>query len=367
VTTRTLIKAAPAAITLALAAGAASAVSMDKTVTVVVDDEARTVHTYGASVSDVLESAGLRADSKDALAPTADSKVDDGSRIVLKRGKPIALNVDGAQREVWTTATTVDGALRQLGMHAEGAQVSADRSRRIPLQGMALQVRIPRAVTVIDGGQPPRGLSSTAMTVGELLAQQGTPLGQQDTVAPVADAPVTPGMTIEVTRVHNETRVERESVDIPVEEVEDPQLASGEEVVDSPGKAGERMVTYRILMSNGHEIGREKLGSKDVTPASPRRIRVGPEVKAPAVSSGSAWDRLASCESGGDWSTNSGNGYYGGLQFDKSTWDAYGGDQYAAYPHQASREEQIAVAEKVRDSRGNYGAWPTCSSEAGLA
>jgi hypothetical protein len=84
------------------------------------------------------------------------------------------------------------------------------------------------------------------------------------------------------------------------------------------------------------------------------------------VGNGSVWDRLAACEAGGNWSTSTGNGYYGGLQFNKGTWDSYGGDAYAEYPHQASREEQIATAEKLRDSRGGYGAWPACSSRLGL-
>lgn len=74
------------------------------------------------------------------------------------------------------------------------------------------------------------------------------------------------------------------------------------------------------------------------------------------------WDALAECESSGDWSINSGNGYYGGLQFDDSTWSAYGGDQYASSAHEASREQQITVAEKVLDAQGSN-AWPGCSGQ----
>ncbi|MFY2786920.1 resuscitation-promoting factor Rpf1 domain-containing protein [Rhodococcus sp. KRD162] len=79
----------------------------------------------------------------------------------------------------------------------------------------------------------------------------------------------------------------------------------------------------------------------------------------------SDWDRLAQCEAGGNWAINTGNGYQGGLQFSPSTWNAHGGQQYAATANQASREEQIAVAEKVLDSQG-WGAWPSCSSSLGL-
>ncbi|MFJ8937002.1 transglycosylase family protein [Streptomyces sp. NPDC102365] len=73
----------------------------------------------------------------------------------------------------------------------------------------------------------------------------------------------------------------------------------------------------------------------------------------------SEWDTVAQCESGGNWSINTGNGYYGGLQFSASTWAAYGGSSYASTADQASKSQQIAVAEKVLASQGK-GAWPSC-------
>jgi len=84
-----------------------------------------------------------------------------------------------------------------------------------------------------------------------------------------------------------------------------------------------------------------------------------------SAASDSTWDSLAECESGGDWSINTGNGYYGGLQFSQQTWEAFGGTEYASSADQASRGEQIATAEKVLDGQG-WGAWPACSAELGL-
>jgi hypothetical protein len=78
------------------------------------------------------------------------------------------------------------------------------------------------------------------------------------------------------------------------------------------------------------------------------------------------WDRIAQCESGGDWHINTGNGYYGGLQFAASTWNAYGGTAYAPTADRASRSQQIAVATKVQRAQG-WGAWPTCSARAGAS
>jgi len=94
----------------------------------------------------------------------------------------------------------------------------------------------------------------------------------------------------------------------------------------------------------------------------------GVAIAAPLMAAGNAsaataseWDTVAQCESGGNWSINTGNGYYGGLQFSASTWAAYGGTQYAAQANQASKSQQISVAEKVLASQGK-GAWPVCGT-----
>jgi resuscitation-promoting factor RpfA len=77
------------------------------------------------------------------------------------------------------------------------------------------------------------------------------------------------------------------------------------------------------------------------------------------------WERLANCESGGRWHINTGNGYYGGLQFSRSTWKAFGGRRFAHNAHRAKKFEQIKVAERVRRHQG-WGAWPTCSQRIGV-
>ena len=88
-------------------------------------------------------------------------------------------------------------------------------------------------------------------------------------------------------------------------------------------------------------------------------------VPANYASGDTVWDQLAQCESSGNWAANTGNGYYGGLQFSQATWLGYDGGEFAEYPHQATREEQITVAERLRDARG-YQPWPACRAELGL-
>ena len=104
-------------------------------------------------------------------------------------------------------------------------------------------------------------------------------------------------------------------------------------------------------------LARRKAAAAQPAPAKPRASR-GSERSTPT----GVWDRLAQCESGGNWRINTGNGYYGGLQFSLGSWRAVGG---SGYPHQASRTEQIARGEKLKAKQG-WGAWPACTRKLGL-
>lgn len=100
-----------------------------------------------------------------------------------------------------------------------------------------------------------------------------------------------------------------------------------------------------------------------VAPAAAPVQRSVQRTSAPVVADGSVWDRLAQCEAGGNWSINTGNGYYGGLQFNLSSWQAVGG---SGLPSDASREEQIMRGQMLQ-SRQGWGAWPACSAKLGLS
>lgn len=104
-----------------------------------------------------------------------------------------------------------------------------------------------------------------------------------------------------------------------------------------------------------------QIGTAAVMVATGAALATGSADAAPV----SVWDRVAACESSGNWSINTGNGYYGGLQFSAGTWRSYGGGAYAATADQASKSQQITVAERVLDGQGP-GAWPVCGPRAGL-
>lgn len=137
-------------------------------------------------------------------------------------------------------------------------------------------------------------------------------------------------------------------------------------IVTIPSPPGPRAIGAEVLVAPALPTpAAVPMEATLVTVATPRPA---PRAAAPVTGGtvdGSVWDRLAQCESGGNWAINTGNGYYGGLQFDYGTWHAYGGGAYAQYAHQATREQQIAIAEKLHAARG-FQPWPACRAKLGL-
>ena len=126
----------------------------------------------------------------------------------------------------------------------------------------------------------------------------------------------------------------------------------------------------RLRLPNHHQVKpwlARAASAATPAPASAAPATTSSPASAPATASPSAlpsaiganWSAIAACESGGNWSANTGNGFYGGLQFSQGTWDAYGGGQYAASANEASQSQQIAVAQRVLAGQG-IGAWPVC-------
>ena len=144
-------------------------------------------------------------------------------------------------------------------------------------------------------------------------------------------------------------------------------LYIGQSTLTRAGIPGKRLATYDVTRRAGKVTDRTLLRAKVQRKAVDEIVTIGTKPKpepVAATSGGSGvWDRLAQCESGGNWQINTGNGYYGGLQFNLGTWRSYGG---SGRPDQASKAEQIRIATKLRDAAGGYGAWPGCASKLGL-
>lgn len=361
---RRFLKAAIGSVLLTAAGGGATAMAMSKSVTLDVDGQEHTVYTFGDTVNEVLDSEGLNAGSHDVLSPSPNASVSDGGTIVLDRGRQLELTVDGQQQEQWVHSGTIGEALKQLNVDTKGAWISTDPSAEIPLKGVSVEVRTPKTVDLIDGAKQPREVNTTAVTVGDLLSDQSLALGEKDVVRPGSATRLTDGMQVMVSRTGITVINSKKTLAPPVKEVQDAAMYTDEQQVIDPGKSGMAIVTYRITKTNGSENKREKIAAKIVVKPHTKVIKVGTKERpAPDVSglSASAWDQLADCESSGDWQINSGNGFYGGVQFDYSTWLSNGGGQYAPRADLATREQQIAIASKVYNARGSS-PWPVCGS-----
>lgn len=497
-----------AALVCALTVGGGTVAAMTKTVTISVDGSTRQVVTLAGSVDGALAAAGLTVEAHDALAPAGAASISEGSKIALNRGREFSVLLDGKRQTVWTTARTVDEALAELGRNPADYQLSANRSRAIPLDGLQVTGASLHTVSMTGPSVKSAGVTSAARTVGELLEEQGVTLGRNDRVSPAVgtvltdgtavtvrtlptvliadgngratarvsnlktvgdllqaqhvtvgkDDLVTPststrlrqGLKITITRVGYQLVTKTQAVTQPADQiVPDDAMDIGTTTVVRRGHAGALQITYRRKLVNGKSGAPQEVSRKTVKPAVATVAHAGTYVEpvivsipsptptssssesststteassstspapasttpasttpasttptstvststasttpssrpttsstptssapsTPAGGSGSAdspgswsvnWDAIAKCESTNNWSINTGNGYYGGLQFDSGTWLSNGGGAYADRADHATKNQQIAIAEKVYAARG-LGPW-ACGYAAG--
>ena len=247
------------------------------------------------------------------------------------------------------------------------------------------EIALPQVVEITVADETKEVLTSGG-TVQDVLNNAGVEVGEDDKVSPKLDQNINDDTAITVTIVEKTEVTEEETVEFETTTKNDSSLEKGKTKTDTEGVNGTANVTYEIVTENGEEVEKTEI-SREVTKEPTNEVILRgtkepepePEASsdssessggntgasAPSVPSGSVWDRLAQCESGGNWSTNTGNGYYGGLQFSASTWSGYGGGQYAPTADKATRAQQIAIAEKVRAGQG-WGAWPSCTSQLGI-
>ncbi|MEX3504674.1 transglycosylase family protein [Corynebacterium sp. LK2510] len=347
--------------------GAATAAATSKNVTVDVNGEAATVRTFSADVEGALKAAGVEVGAKDLVYPALGETVASGDLVTVRTAKPVALVVDGAEQQLSSTAATVADLIGEAGVSAAAA---ADVDLDQPVtDGMTVDITTPKIVAINDGGNIVY-TAAAKKTVGELLASRGIAVDTNDRVSLPLDAPMAENLEIRIDRVEEINTTETVEFDAPATYIDDASLEQGVEEVRTPGTPGERAQTTRTIVVNGQVESVEQLEAEETRPAVPATIVRGTKpgtaaASAPAVAGGSVWDAIAACESGGNWAINTGNGYHGGLQFNPQTWAAYGGTAYAPTADQATREQQIAIAQKTQAAQG-WGAWPACTAKLGL-
>jgi len=311
---RKLIITGVAAVFAVGGAGVATASSLQKEVTLVVDGQTVHVNGYVSTVGDVLAKRSVALEEKDTVQPSAETQVKDGETITVTRirAKQVTMAHDGTTSTLSTFSSTVAGALYDAGV----------------------------SINIADRVSP-------------------------EITDPLADA-----QTITVKRVVITSAQTTEPIAFTSSNVKDATTAKGTQKVTTPGANGVKTSTYQVVTVDGVEEPRT-LVSQTESPATNQVTSVGTKVATTAptattaapvatststaggdLSNAAMWDKVAACESGGNWSINTGNGYYGGLQFRTSTWLGAGGGQFAPRADLASREQQITVANRIYATSG---------------
>ena len=358
-----------------LLGGTAAWASADgtKSVDLRIDGQDRALSTSAPTVGAALTAAGVNVGDHDLVAPDPTAPLKDKSEIVVRRGHLLHLTVDGKARDVWVNATSVDEALGQLGYDSSNF-VSVSRSMRLDAGATAIDINSPKRLTfAVDGRN--QSVITSGRTVFDAVALAAIYVGPNDRLS-------VPGTSL--TRNDEVIRIQRvrfgeitEQVPVPFQTVtqNDPTALVGSNTVVASGQPGSNAVTYELVYVDGKLTGKvparsvvlrspvnqiQKVGTQAApVAATPAPTGTNTGVTPPPSTSGLNWDAVAACEAGGNWHINTGNGFYGGLQFDSGTWLSNGGGAYAPRADLATREQQIAIATKLYDARGSS-PWPVC-------
>ena len=381
-TSRKLASLTAALIFLTTAGAGVGYAALVKDVTLTVEGEATELRGFHSTVGDVLASEGIEVGQHDFVQPAIDAKVKDGQDVIVRYGRQLHVDVDGVQTSYWTTAQTLDAAIRDLGLRLEGAELSASRSQPLGRSGLSLDVTMPKDVTLTADGET-TDITTTTLTVGQLLEDKGVTVGPKDILSPAADTAIAAGLDVVIKRVTVEQKTATHAIAFTTSEKKTDSLYKGETKTETKGVEGSKDITTEYTYTDG-ELTKEEIVSENVTKEPTTRVvlvgtksRPAPKPAAqstrsssssgsstPARSAGNTsgaglnlanaamWDRIAMCESTQRWNINTGNGYYGGLQFDRATWLSVGGDDFAPRADLATRAQQITVANRLYAQRG---------------
>ena len=268
-------------------------VSLDKTVSVEVDGQPRSVRTFAGTVGGVLDQLDIEPGSHDLVAPAQDVEVKQGSRIVVRRGRQLLLTLNGKTRTVWVTALSVEEALDQLAVrNAHGAFVSASRSRPLPLEGMSLTVRTQGRVNILADGKV-HSVITTAPTLKDVFAEARVKLAKTDKVSKPLTALPTDGLTVRVTRVRGGKETENIAVPFGTVRKADPSMWLGETRVVTRGVPGVRVRTWALTYTDKKLTGRKRVGDKLVRKPVTQVIHYGTKRRTVDMLN---WGALARCE-----------------------------------------------------------------------
>ena len=379
---RTTVISVAAATALLVAGTAAAAVGTSyRHVTVEVDGVTHDVSGFFTTAGDALSTAGVSVGAHDLVAPASDQRVASGDTVVVRTATEYDVTVDGNQTTAWSTAPSISGVLAALP--ASASSMAADRSYTRAEMPVA---ETGETIYVIADGTTTDIVASSSEGTTAILEKAGVSAGPIDRVTLENKDGET---TLRVARVVRGTVSTTTEIPYETEEREDAEAEEGTEKTVQEGVAGSEVteayqetidgnVTVSAVLSTTRTEPTKRVVSKGTkakktedTPASSSSGAAssgssssGSSPAAPAAVSGddaAIWAAIAQCESGGNPSINTGNGYYGMYQFSLPTWRSVGG---SGLPSDASVEEQTMRA-RMLQQRSGWGQWG-CAYRLGL-
>ena len=330
----------------------------------------------GETIGDALENAGITLDSHDVVEPAVTQKlIASEYQINIYRARPVTV-VDGPMRQrVVTAYQTAEQIAIDSGvtLFAED-ETKITRSSDFINDGAGLQVAIDRATafnfTLYGKSSEARTQSST---VGGMLKDKGVTLAENDRVSVPISTPIVPGLDVRVWREGKQTITVDEEIDFTIEKIQDADQEVGYRQVTTAGEKGQRHVTYEVTIQDGQETGRTEIASITATEPKKQVEVIGSKSK----HSGSLNEwllALRTCETGGVYTRNSGNGFFGAYQFMVGTWDSVAPkvgrpDLKGVRPDMASPADQdfMVVANANLSKGGLATQHPGCYKKLGLA
>lgn len=337
-------------------------------VTVYDEGVEQTIITRATTVKDALNQANIELNTIDLVEPSLDSKlVAEHYNINVFRARPIIVE-DGPTKIRTVTAAQSPAKIASaadMTLYPEDDTIIKRVDDVVGEGGAGLKLSIDRAVpfTFILYGKRLDTTRTQATTIGEMLQEKNMKLKPADGTSLPLSTEIVAGMTVEVWRNGVQTVTQEEEIPMPTEQVKDQDREVGFKEVRTQGKPGKKQVTYEIDTQNGKEISR-KIIQEVQTLAPVKQVEVI-GAKMTNTFNGSfaeALARLRSCEAGGIYDRNSGNGYYGAYQYDISTWANWGGFARADLAPPSVQDEKVWETYKRR----GWQPWPSCKIKMGL-
>ncbi|MFV0499404.1 MAG: transglycosylase family protein [Bacilli bacterium] len=295
--------------------------------------------------------------------------------LVYSYDKTVVVSVDGEKINYKTSFFTVDFLVNEVvnEHNISEYKYDTDSEEKFVSHNDNIEISSKKNINVTVGNETVE-VETYADTVDELIKELDLKNEEDDNVeyVPTKFNLLKDISSLNLIKVRTELVTVKETKQPEIINIEDDELLKGLKIVIDKGSLSEYSSDYKVVYYNGIEYYRQLLDRELLKEGSPKKIRVGtkeiPKIPANFENGDTVWDSIASCEAGGNWATNTSNGYYGGLQFSAASWNtasnAVGVD--AEFAHLASREDQIKAAEWMLSKSSWKQQWPSCSKKLGL-